>query len=180
MSRAFARGCDLVPSTIELGSYLVEREPGIIGVYSVSEHSTHLFERVDVGGFSHTWYRIGRGIEERREADLSVEGLLDWYRRVPYPLPDMVTQYKIYRRRDCAVSEAYPGSLVTAYHELVYGALSSDEQRQVYIGALLAVSPKDLFVREKSKHVSMADKIDTLMKELESYFRHDLDVRVAW
>ena len=180
MSFDFARGCELVPSVIEIGNYLVEREPETLGVYSVTQHTADIFQRVKTNGFERKTYTIGKGkLDEEDGGVVTAERLLGIYSATPFPLPDIVTQYEIYRARDCSDTAAYPGSLVYTYHQIVTTALTTTPQKQLYLGAMLAVDPLDLFVVGRNPTKS----VERLMKEideLQDHLRNDLDVRVAW
>jgi hypothetical protein len=179
----FSRDCNNVPDETELANYIAEREPVSIGVYSVTQKTTEIFIRTNRSGFEWSIYGIGKRnrVTKQYTASINVAELLTRYRSIPEPITDMVAQYEVYRARDCAVSEAYPGELLMHRHEMVLGGLRSLVEKELYFGALLAIDPTDLF--DNGSNGIREENVALLERDIKlsaSYLRYDLDRRVGW
>jgi hypothetical protein len=182
---AFAFGCDGPPDVVELGAYVVEREPAVLGVYSLDERSAELFSRVARGGFRRMLFEE----DERGDVALTssevvnLQDLLTRYESIAEPEPDLVAQYEVYRERDCATRQAYAGELVLQRHADAYARLETLAEREMYLGALLTVDPRRLFSDDRVSSARRAELVDALAEEITDlgpYLTRDLDPRAAW
>jgi len=215
MSNAFGRGCDTVPNAAELRNYLIVRKPSVFGVYSPSQRTTEIYTRLAdaPGGYSLSIYESTNPITTISESRvrsksttkqltttldiqiLNFEEIIARYQSLvdvekAYsagigPLPDIVTQYAIYRARICmgigTRYKTYPGNLVMHFHTLMLNNLPTDKDKQVYLSAFLAIPPNELFI---STAHSNTEKVLKLVNDVNDSLRFiltkDLDPRGEW
>jgi hypothetical protein len=179
---AFQRGCDKLPDPTELTGYVLERAPSSLGFYERAGRAATIYARVASDGFTGTSYgvdRLGRVVELSRTR-LGLADLVARYRdasRFGPVIPDLVTQYEIYRARDCASSLSYASDLVTYQHGLVASESGDLGDTELYLGALLALSPLRLFT---GRGTSRERRVEALMADVSGlgpYLRNDLDRR---
>lgn len=200
MSQQFGRGCGVVPNAIELRNYLISRLPNSFGIYYPSTKTTEIYTRSPsaVLGYSLTSYTSDdttkhNKIDKRSLGVVNIEQIIAAYQdaweteRVftggNGPLPDIVTQYSIYRARTCTgvgtIYTSYPGDLVMYFHTNILNSLTTPENKQNYLAAFLAIPPDELFIDTSA---STTEKVFKLLEALDSSLKFllskDLDPRV--
>jgi hypothetical protein len=179
-----AAGCEERADSTELRAYVLEREPGTVGIFSFSRDGravADILTRRSRDGFAWLSYAAeGALVVLQAERSGTLGDLVAYYASLDEPSLDLVAQYEIYRMRDCALDEErYPGMLTSLLHaQMVERVGSSLPESELYLGALLAVDPTDLFAG--GGRSSRATKVGRLLSDvgrLAPYLQHDLDIR---
>lgn len=180
-NKEIPKDCRHSVDDVELETFIVEREPDSIGVYSMSEYTCDIYKRIKQSGFRVSRYKIDSTIPKHKvykydEKDVNLEELLILYSKTPSPLPDIFTQYQVYRERDCFRDNTYPGTLIRSFNTEIVSSLTTTSQKVIYLSAMLTLSPESLFEGTISQK-----KIDMLLREVTSvihvYLSSDIDYR---